>query len=161
MKIKQATKDDIQTIESLYLKKIKQLDNKNIKQWDTEEVLWENLSKDYKIEEFYIVRIKEKVVGSFILVDFDPTYWIHDKPKQALYIHKLMVDECVKKQGVSDAILTFFKEEGKRRGYTVVKLDVRAHKEKLRSLYERNGFQLVEVVNLQKGYLTALYEYQL
>lgn len=161
MKIKQATMDDIQVIETLYLKKIKQLENRKIKQWDNHEVLWENLSKEYKIEQFYLVEIKGDIVASFIIVDFDPTYWLNDKAKQALYIHKLMVDDCVKKQGVSDAILTFFKEEGRRRGYPVVKLDVRAHKEKLRSFYERNGFQLVEIVDLQKGYLTALYEYRL
>lgn len=161
IEIRQASKDNIKLIEYLYLKKIDQLANKNIIQWDKEEVLWKELKKSYEPENFYLVYVGNIAVGAFVIVDHDPTYWRIDLPKEALYIHKVMVLDEVEKQGVSDQILTFFKQQGKKQGYDVVKLDVREYKNKLRAFYERNGFQLKETVDLGKGYLTCLYEYKL
>lgn len=161
MQIRQAKNQDIEIIETLYFNKIEQLAQQGLRQWEKEEVTWKEMSQEYDISNFYLVYQKDKAVGAFVIIDYDPTYWLEDQPQEALYIHKVMVDDSVKKQGISDAILTFFKEEGKRRGYPVVKLDVREHKEKLRSFYERNGFKLVRIVDLHKGYLTALYEYRL
>lgn len=161
IKIKNATKNDIDLIETLYRNRILQLANKNIKQWEYEEVTWEALSKSYECHDFYIVEKEEKAVGAFAIVDYDPSYWCNDKKGEALYLHKVMVDESVEKQGVSDKILDYFKEKGKKEGYSKVKLDVREYKDKLRKFYERNGFVLKEIVDLKKGYLTCLYEYEI
>ncbi|NBK97384.1 MAG: GNAT family N-acetyltransferase [Erysipelotrichia bacterium] len=161
IEIKQASKQDTALIETLYLKKIEQLAKKNITQWEKEEVLWETLAKSYKPEQFYLVYRNQQAVGAFVVVDYDPTYWLNDKPKTALYIHKVMVLDEAEKQGIADQILTFFKNLGKEQGYDVVKLDVRAYKTKLRSFYERNGFVLHDIVDLKKGYLTCLYVYPL
>ncbi len=157
VKIRQATIEDAKQIEMMYLKKVQQLANKGIVQWEREEVLWEQLSKEYAVEEFYLVTADDQFVGAFVLVDFDPTYWKNDAPKQCLYIHKVMVLDEAEKSGVSKHILDFFKEESKRRGFLVAKLDVREHKSKLRAYYERNGFVLHEIVDLGMGYLTCLY----
>lgn len=159
--IKQATVENIRLLEDLYSKKIDQLAAKNIVQWEKDEVLWNTLSKSYTIDDFYIVYENSKAVGAFVIVDYDPTYWLHDKAKETLYIHKVMVLDEAEKKGISDQILTFFKQEGKRQGYPVVKLDVREYKDKLRAFYERNGFVLKEIVDLNKGYLTCLYEYKI
>lgn len=159
--IRQANKQDISIIEAMYLRKIEQLAAKGLLQWKKEEVLWETLSQSYQIENFYLVYLEEVLVGGFVVVDYDPTYWLHDKPKEALYIHKVMVLDEAEKKGVSNAILDYFKQLGMDQGYAVVKLDVRENKPKLRAFYERNGFVLKEIVDLKKGYLTCLYEYKL
>ena len=161
MIVKQAQKKDISCIETLYKLKVQELAEKGLKQWEDEEISWEAMSQDYDISDFYIVYCDKEAVGCFSVVDYDPTYWINDKPKEALYIHKVMVLNKAKGSGASDYILDVFKELGKKRGMPCVKLDVREHKEKLRSYYERNGFELVEIVDLQKGYLTALYKFDL
>lgn len=161
IEIIQASKKDTSLIESLYLKKIDQLANKGLVQWEREEVMWEELAKSYQPENFYLVYRDKIAVGGFVVVDYDPTYWLHDKPKDALYIHKVMVLDEAEKQGISDMILTYFKKLGSDQGYDVVKLDVREYKDKLRAFYERNGFKLKETVDLGKGYLTCLYEYKL
>lgn len=159
--IKQATKQDESIVEYLLTTKVEQLANKGLLQWDKAEVTWQTLSEDYEIENFYIVYKDEKPVGTFSVVDYDPTYWKQDKPKDALYIHKVMVLDEASKTGISNMILDYFKELGRKQGYAVVKLDVREYKKPLRAYYERNGFQLVEIVDLGKGYLTALYEFRL
>lgn len=161
IEIKQACAKDTKMIEKMYLKKIDQLANKGLVQWEREEVLWDELSKSYQPENFYIVYRDNIAVGGFVVIDYDPTYWLNDKAKEALYIHKVMVLDEAEKQGVSDMILTYFKKLGKEQGYPVVKLDVREHKSKLRAFYERNGFKLKEIVDLGKGYLTCLYTYDL
>lgn len=161
IEIKQASDKDTDLIESLYLKKIDQLASKGIVQWETNEVMWDELSNSYLPENFYIVYRDEIAVGAFVVVDYDPTYWLNDKPKEALYIHKVMVLDEAEKQGISDMMLTHFKQLGIEQGYDVVKLDVREYKTKLRAFYERNGFKWKETVDLGKGYLTCLYYYDL
>lgn len=161
MNVKQAQAKDISCIEKMYKLKVQELAQKGLKQWEEDEITWAAMSQDYDISDFYIVYQKDEAVGCFCVVDYDPTYWLNDKPKQALYIHKVMVLNKASASGVSDYILDVFKELGKARGMECVKLDVRAHKEKLRSYYERNGFELVEIVDLKHGYLTALYRFNL
>lgn len=161
IEIRQACSKDTNLIETMYLKKINQLAAKGLVQWEKEEVMWDALSKSYQPEDFYIVYRDDQAVGAFVVVDYDPTYWLNDKPKDALYIHKVMVLDEAEKQGISDKILTHFKMLGKQQGYDIVKLDVREYKTKLRAFYERNGFKLKETVDLGKGYLTCLYVYKL
>ncbi|WP_277489292.1 GNAT family N-acetyltransferase [Breznakia sp. PF5-3] len=148
-------------IESLLLQKVDELSKKGLVQWEKEEVLWKTLQNEYVVENFYLVYQDDDPVGCFCVIDYDPTYWLHDKPHEALYIHKVMVLDKVKGQGVSNYILDQFKELGRKAGMPCVKLDVRAHKDKLRAYYERNDFILEEIVDLGKGYLTALYRYDL
>lgn len=158
--IRQATEGEEKIVEQLYLQKIEELNTIYIKQWEKEEVLWDTLSTSYIINQFYFVESKDEVVGAFVVVNYDPTYWVDDRRDDALYIHKVMVLQKSSKLGASDQILTFFKQLGKELGYASVKLDVRDHKDKLIAYYERNGFQLVKTVDLKKGYLTRLYEYR-
>ena len=157
LKFKQANEKDIALIEYLYSTRLQQLHDKGIEQWSEEEITWPQLSKIYDVSHFYIVYKNEEACGAFVMADYDPLYWRDDKPKDALYIHKVMVLESVSGTGVSDAILAYFKEEAKRRGYPVAKLDVREYKTKLRSFYERNGFKLYKTVDLGKGYPICLY----
>lgn len=159
--IRQAKVGEEKVIEQVYLQKVEELADRNIVQWEKEEVLWDTLSKSYIIEQFYLVYTNDKeLVGAFVVVNYDPTYWVEDKEDDALYIHKVMVLDKVRKQGASKYILEYFKTMGKELGYPSVKLDVRAHKEKLIAYYESNAFQLVKTVDLHKGYLTCLYEYR-
>lgn len=161
LRVRQAGEADTKTIEALLLKKVEELAEKDLVQWEVSEVLWENLKQDYQPENFYLVYRDEQAIGCFCVVDYDPTYWAADKPKAALYIHKVMVLNVGKGQGVSDYILDYFKQLGREQGVPCVKLDVREHKAKLRAYYERNGFRLDSIVDLKKGYLTALYKFDL
>lgn len=157
LEFRQACENDISLIENLYRTRLEQLHKKGIEQWTFEEITWPKLSLIYDITHFYLVYKDKEVCGAFVMADYDPLYWKEDKPKNALYIHKVMVLEHVSGQGVSDAIMTYFKEEAKRRGYSIAKLDVREYKTKLRSFYERNGFSLYKTVDLGKGYPICLY----
>lgn len=159
--IRQATDGDCKLIEAILLQKIDELAKKNLVQWEKKEVHWDVLSKDYNIDNFYLVFDEATPIGLFCVVDYDPTYWLEDKPKEALYIHKVTVLDIASGSGASTMILDYFKMLGRKAKVPCVKLDVREYKPKLRAYYERNGFILDHIVDLGKGYLTALYRFDL
>lgn len=160
LRTRQATSEDSLLIQQVLLQKIDELAARGIEQWTKKELL-DELDTDYTSDNFYLVYQENEIVGLFCVLDYDPGYWRDDLPKEALYIHKVTVLDKARGTGVSDYILDEFKQLGRIANVKSVKLDVRAHKEKLRSYYERNGFLVVRIVDLNKGYLTALYEYVL
>ena len=56
-------------------------------------------------------------------------------------------------------MIQYFIDKGRREGYPDVRLDVREHKDKLRRMYERNGFQLYKTGRFLSAFTTALYIY--
>lgn len=160
MNIRQATKKDIPILETLYKKRVLYNDAHGIHQWNLEDVTWENLSKTYSINDFYVLE-DEDVKACCCIVDVDPVYWPEMPKGKSLYLHKIMVDPDCSKRGYGDALVSYFKEKGRIEGYPDVRLDVRAQKDKLRMFYERNGFELVKVKAIFKEYETALYIYKI
>ena len=54
--IQQATKNDISIIEDIFFDVIRWMDEKDISnKWNSENIKWENLKKDYKISDFFIL----------------------------------------------------------------------------------------------------------
>ncbi len=160
--IRQAKASEKSLLESKYLARIDELSQKGIVQWSKSDVLWKNLKKYYTIDNFYIVWIDDEFAGSFCIVDDDSLYWKDDIPKEALYIHKIIVMEKFSHQGLGNVILSFLKEQGRKVGVKAVKLDVRDYKKKLRTLYETNGFVLDHVDTfIGNEYETCLYRYDL
>ena len=157
--IRQARDQDIAKLERLYQKRVAYNDAHDMHQWNQEEIDWKCLSQTYQIQDFYVVEKQGDIVAAACFVDYDPIYWPMMKPKQSLYLHKLCVDPDMAKQGYSTALIEYFKQTGKEKGYPDVRLDVRAHKIKLRAMYEAHGFVYMNTVSLFADYDTALYRY--
>lgn len=159
MNIRQANEKDIPEIEALYKKRVLYNDAHGMHQWDLEDVTWISLSKSYCMNDFYILEDPE-IKACCCIVDVDPVYWPHKAQGESLYLHKIITDPDARKRGYGDLLVSYFKQKGQAEGYPDVRLDVRAHKDKLRTFYERNGFQLVEEKAIFKDYVTALYAYK-
>lgn len=157
--IRQAKIGDISALENLYEKRVRFNDAHGIHQWDLEDVTWQTLSKTYQIENFYVMEENGRIVAAVCFVDYDPTYWPEMARGESYYLHKICVDPECAKLGYSNQLIEYFKQKGKQLGYPDVRLDVRAHKQKLRQMYESHGFVLVRVDSLFDGYDTALYRY--
>lgn len=158
--IRQAMECDIPCIECMYLERVIFNDEHQIHQWNLDEVTWSAFSTLYQIQDYYVGEYRGNIVCGLFIVDVDALYW-RDKPKgDALYLHKICVDPMYGGRGYADNMITFFKEKGKREGYDQVRLDVREHKTKLRTMYERNGFQLCQIKTCNPEFSTALYEYK-
>lgn len=63
---------------------------------------------------------------------------------EEFYIDTLCVSDKVRGQGLGTTLLRFAEQEGKRRGYKQLSLNVEEQKEKARALYEKLGFVTTE-----------------
>lgn len=157
--IRQAIPEDVPQIEEMYRRRVTYNDAQGIHQWDLEEVTWTALSQLYEVSDYYVGMLDNQVVCGLFIVDIDELYW-PDTPKgETLFLHKICVDPAFSGRGFADAMISFFKEKGRREGYPYVCLDVREHKEKLRAMYERNGFLLYKIGQFKPEFTTALYRY--
>ncbi len=160
LKIEKATKEDIKDILEMYKKRVIYNIEHDMKQWTLEEVTLEEFSKTYTIDDYYVGKCDGKVVCGMFIVDVDKLYWPSEKKGNALYLHKIVVDPDYSKRGYSDLLIEYFKEKGRREGYPKVRLDVKEHKDKLRSIYEKHGFQIVEKKQIFSEYKTVLYHFE-
>mgnify|MGYP000705438449 FL=1 len=153
--IRQAREADKPAIEAMYGRRVRYNDAHGIHQWNPDEVSWEAFSKLYSIADYYVGTVNEKAVCGLFIVDEDALYWPDMEKGTSLYLHKICVDPAYSGNGYADAII----EKGRREGYPDVRLDVREHKDKLRRMYERNGFQLYKIGRFHPDFTTALYIY--
>lgn len=158
--IRKAIANDIPALEELYKSRVLYNDAHDIHQWCLHDVTWDTLSKQYTIEDFYILEEQGNLCAAMCLVDFDPVYWPEIPKGESLFLHKICVSPSHAKKGYADALIEHFKDEGARLHFSNIRLDVRAHKDKLRNMYERRGFFVVEERSIFKDYKTALYIYK-
>ena len=161
--IKQAAEADIPVIESILLDTVNWLNVMGQPLWGADEIKWDTLSKKHKIGDFYIAYVDGTPSGCMALVDYDPFFWPDVKKGESLFIHKLAVTKAARKTGVSDALVDFFKEQGKLNGKDIIRLDTHAWRPKTRAFYERHGFVSVgvKVCESDSSKNTTLYEYKL
>ncbi|MCR0203842.1 GNAT family N-acetyltransferase [[Clostridium] innocuum] len=159
LQIRQAVEADKQAIEAMYKKRVRYNDAHGIHQWDLDEVNWEAFSRLYTISDYYVGVEEGRVVCGLFIVDEDALYWPNMKKGASLYLHKICVDPACAGKGYADAMIQYFIDKGRREGYPDVRLDVREHKDKLRRMYERNGFQLYKTGRFLPAFTTALYIY--
>ena len=107
--IKQATESDIPVPEEVLLNTVNWLNEMEQPLWNANEVTWDELSKNYRISDFYIAYADGKPSGCLALVDHDPFFWPDVKKGESLFIHKLAVTEAARKAGVADALIEFLR----------------------------------------------------
>ncbi len=156
--IKIAKLNDIPYIEDILKDAVNWMDTKNILNlWNEHNIRWDVLSKNYKIEDFYIDYINNIPVGCMAVTDIDVTYWSDVKQGTSLYIHKLAVKQDARGRGISKELIDFAKEKAYSKNINEIRLDCNANRIKLRALYEEQGFQIVKKILTDKGYELALY----
>ena len=160
IEIKQAQSDDIAIIEEILLDAVNWMSEIKQPLWGINEVTWEVLSKSYQISDFYIAYLNGNPCGCMIMIDHDPRFWPGIKKGESLFIHKLAVKKVAKKQGVSDALIDFFKKSGAARKMTAIRLDTHQFRPKLRAFYEQHGFVCVEEKCIADNWFSAFYEYR-
>ena len=157
--IKQTQESDIPVIESILLDTVTWLNEMNQPLWNMDEIKWDSLSKQYKIDDFYIAYLNGIPSGCMVIIDYDPFFWKNVEKGEALFIHKLAVTKSARKSGVADALIDFFKEEGINRNVKTIRLDTHSLRSRLRAFYERHGFVCVETKVIRDKWYTAFYIY--
>ena len=139
--IKQAEEHDILAIEEILLDSVMWMKKNNLQnQWNENSIKWNFLSKDYQINDFYIYYHNGMPVGCIAITDLDTKYWPEIPKGKSLYIHKLAVKRVGAGKGVSKELINFAKNLSLKNGIDTLRLDCNLQRNKLRMLYENEGF---------------------
>jgi N-acetylglutamate synthase-like GNAT family acetyltransferase len=114
--IQKAKEGDIPILEGILFDTVNWLNEMGQPLWGAEDVIWENLSKNYQIGDFYIAYANNNPSGCMALMDYDPFFWPNAEKGESLFVHKLAVTKTARKSGVADALIRFFKGQGTERG---------------------------------------------
>lgn len=156
--IKQASADDIPVIEDILLDAVNWLDSTGNSLWTKEQVSWQRLSRDFTAENFYIAYLDGEAAGCMALADYDPVFWPDVQKGESLFLHKLAVKRPAGGKGVSNALIHYAKNECRKRNIKYIRLDCHQFRDKVRKLYESEGYICVDERCLWGKYHTAFYE---
>lgn len=159
--VRRAEERDIPAIEAILLDAVAWLDGCGQSLWARDAVSWARLSQSFTPGDFCLALANGEPAGCMALIDFDPMFWPDLQKGESLFIHKLAVVRACAGKGVSKELLDFAKDEAKRRGIGAVRLDCHQHRQKLRAVYERNGFVCVAEKAVFGKYGTAFYVFDL
>lgn len=160
--IRQANINDIQIIEDILLDAVIYLKNAGLEnQWNETNIKWKCLSKDYKIEDFYIAYDNDEPVGCMALTDYDFKYWPEVEKGRSFYLHKLAVKREFAGKGHSKELISFAKYLALSNKVNAIRLDCNYHRKKLREIYENGGFVFVSKKCIKVNNDMALYAYKL
>lgn len=160
--IKKADECEIHIIEEILLDAVNWMSENGLQnKWNESNVKWTNLSKSYNINNFYIAYQDGIPAACMALTDYDPTYW-PDIPKgESLYLHKVAVKRSFAGKGVSKELIDYAKNIVISNHINAIRLNCNQHRNKLRAVYEKEGFHLVEEMKFFETFFekndTALY----
>lgn len=160
-KIIRATVSHIPEMETLYKDVTAYFISIGKKQWEVNDVSWKELSKLYNIEDFYLGYQDDELAVVCCIVDIDNFFWPEIPAGTSLFLHKLCVSRKYKGLGYADKMLDFYKEYGKDKGYSMIRLDCRSNKPDLIRLYERNDFKIVSTCRKLKDTDTCKFIYEI
>jgi len=155
-----ASEKDIPVIENILRDAAEWLISIGKPLWSEEHIRWAGLSKDYAASDFQIALLDGKPAACMAVVDYDPFFWPDISKGESLFVHRLAVKRFAAGKGLSDMMLDHAKTMCMKRGIPMLRLDCMAPIEKLRALYERNGFVCVGEKQLFGKSPTAFYLYE-
>jgi len=126
----------------------------------------ENMNKKFMLkhaepDEFYVAIEGDKPVASMVLQETERNQsWKSvdgDKPKKALYLHWMCVHRDFAGQGFPKTMVELAKNEAKKRGFYLLRLDTIADEKKLCLIYESMGFKFMGTEK-DDGHRTAFYQ---
>lgn len=159
--VKQADEYEIPIIEDILLDAVNWMSESGLQnQWNEMNVKWSNLSKSYKVNDFYIAYHNDLPVGCMALTDYDQTYWPNIPKGESLYLHKLAVKRLYAGKGFSKELIDYTKNLALQKCINTIHLNCNQHRKKLREIYENEGFICVKEMTYFGNYDTALYVYK-
>ena len=156
--VKQANEGDIPIIEEILLDAVNWMSKIGLQnQWNESNVKWTNLSKSYKINNFYIAYQNGLPTACMALTDYDPTYWPNIPKGKSFYLHKVAVKHTFAGKGFPKELINFAKNLAISYCINEIRLNCNQHRNKLRAVYENEGFICIEEKTFFEKHDTALY----
>ncbi len=152
MNVRLANKGDIVSLNILFKEVIRDL--KEVKKID---MLWGDIypfcefNNDIENEEMYIIEDNNRIIGSFVLSDYDdPDYhkikWNKER-KRFFYLNRLAILPKEQGKGYAKTTMKFIENYAVENNYNVIRLTVYENNLNAIKLYEKNGFKRIEEGN--------------
>ncbi|MFD3448229.1 GNAT family N-acetyltransferase [Microbacteriaceae bacterium 4G12] len=139
-----ARREDVNSVDQLFINCKTELLNKNIFQWDDSYPNRSYVEESIEEEELFILKRNEKVIGAVVLNEWQSSEWevIPWQHQDGMYliIHAFCIDPMYQGQGLAKLFLQFWEQYAKEHGYNGIRLDAFSGNAVALRFYETNGY---------------------
>jgi GNAT superfamily N-acetyltransferase len=158
--VRQARAADAATIQNMLEEAAGWVDAMGVIMWGEGELAPDRVDGEVAAGQFFIADVDGEAAGAVLFQLEDQLFWPDLTRDDSAFIHRLVVRRRYRGRGVSTALMQWAASRALELGKRYLRLDCDAHRPKLRTLYERFGFQFHSFRQVGPYYV-ARYEYQL
>lgn len=132
-------------------------------QWQDGTPARATILQDIENEHFYLAKDDDTIIGVMALLDYDAEYqhlltgaW-HYGPRYKV-IHRFAIKGTYRQQGVGACLLKEAEKMAKSQGVDTIRIDTHEKNIPMTKLLEKNGYQAVGTVILDKTKLRTVFE---
>lgn len=144
MKIRKASKNNIDSLLEITLACGKALADNNIYQWNEQYPSKEAFETDFKRGELYVLEVENIIIGCITVSTFmDEEYKTVDwltKNENNIYIHRLAVHPNHQGKGYAQTLMTFAENFARENNYQSVRLDTFSQNPRNLQFYSKRGY---------------------
>ena len=141
------TEDDIVEVAEMWNRSAAWLRRKGLDQWQYP-VKWENIRRTAANGTLWLVTTTSdgQAIGTITVESKVDPYWLpSDDPEDALYIHRMVVDESARGSELGSALLDWAAQRARRAGKSWLRLDAWKSNPALHQYYIDRDFSLVRI----------------
>lgn len=138
---------DIDTVAAMWMCSAAWLRKKGSDQWQYP-VKMENIEAAVAAGACWLAYRDDMPIGTITLdTNVEPQYWpLEDEPNNALYVHRMVVEESGRGEEIGSALLDWAGERAEAMGRRWLRLDAWRSNQALHRYYTDRGFELVRTV---------------
>jgi ribosomal protein S18 acetylase RimI-like enzyme len=143
---------DIWQVAELWIRSARWLKSQGSDQWQYP-IKMENITAAVSAGHCWLANRGDATIGTITVDDHaEPQYWYpEDEPDNALYVHRMVIDEAARGIELGSAMLDWVGEQAQARRREWVRLDAWRSNTALHRYYRERGFELVRVVSDPSG----------
>jgi ribosomal protein S18 acetylase RimI-like enzyme len=150
MKIKKATREDIDWLYSITKSCAKNMIEKGIFQWDEHYPSRGILQKDIDLQQLWKLEVANTIIGLIVLTEIiDEEYknvkWLTENNNN-LFVHRLAVDPNLQGKGYAQKLMDFTENFARERNYKSIRLDTFSKNKRNQQFYEKRNYTRLESI---------------
>jgi GNAT superfamily N-acetyltransferase len=140
------TEADIVEVATMWTRSADRLRSQGLDQWQYP-VKWENIRRTVADGTCWLVTNADSRAIGTITVEptADPYWYLSDDPDNALYIHRMVIDDGSRGQELGSALLDWAARRARKAGRSWLRLDAWKSNPALHQYYLDRGFSLVRI----------------
>jgi GNAT superfamily N-acetyltransferase len=140
------TEDDIVQVATMWTRSADRLCSQGLDQWQYP-VKWHNIRRTVADGTCWLVSDTDgRIIGTITVEPTADPYWLpSDEPDNALYVHRMVVDDGFRGNEIGSALLDWVARRARKAGRSWLRLDAWKSNPALHQYYLDRGFSLVRI----------------